>query len=114
MSTPFQNMHDENMKFTEYGQMIGGRRVCGKTTELIKKANKDNLYIVCANMERVRAVANLARKMEVDIPFPISVEELPLKGFMKEVLVDDAEAVLSALIGRRVIGASTSMELKTL
>lgn len=94
--------------------MIGGRRACGKTTELIKKASANNLYIVCASKNRVMYVSDLARKLGLDIPFPISVSELPLHGYMKEVLVDDAEDVLSSLIGRRVVGASTSMELKTL
>ncbi|EPZ0458935.1 hypothetical protein ACXI9T_004202 [Bacillus paranthracis] len=94
--------------------MIGGRRACGKTTELIKKASANNLYIVCASKNRVMYVSDLAKKLDLDIPFPISVSELPLHGYMKEVLVDDAEDVLSALIGKRVVGASTSMELKSL
>ncbi|MHA4074557.1 hypothetical protein [Bacillus cereus] len=94
--------------------MIGGRRACGKTTELIKKASVNNLYIVCASKGRVRYVSDLAKKLGLDIPYPISISELPLHGYMKEVLVDDVEDVLSALIGRRVTGASTSMDLKTL
>lgn len=96
----------------ETNMMIGGRRQCGKTTSLIRKASAENLYIVCASKERVRYVADLARRMEVDIPFPISLSEIPLRGCMRNVLVDDVEDVLSALIGRRVVGASTSMELK--
>lgn len=94
--------------------MIGGRRVCGKTTTLIKKASANNLYIVCASKDRARSVSVLANELGLDIPYPISVSELPLKGYMKEVLVDDVEAVLFAIIGRRVVGASTSMELKSL
>ncbi|PFY95272.1 hypothetical protein COL57_22810 [Bacillus wiedmannii] len=94
--------------------MIGGRRNCGKTTTLIKEASARNLYIVCASKERVKYVSDLARDLGLDIPFPISVSELPLHGYMKEVLVDDVEDVLSALIGRKVTGASTSMEVKTL
>lgn len=94
--------------------MIGGRKACGKTTALIKKASTEHLYIVCASKERVRYVSDMARELGLDIPFPISLSELPLNGCMKEILVDDVEDVLSVLIGRRVVGASTSMELKSL
>ncbi|MGG3758203.1 hypothetical protein ABET26_21725 [Bacillus anthracis] len=94
--------------------MIGGRRVCGKTTNLIKRASENNLYIVCTSKDRARSVSVLAKELGFDIPYPISVSELPLKGHMKEVLVDDVESVLFAIIGRRVVGASTSMELKSL
>lgn len=94
--------------------MIGGRRGCGKTTSLIKRASEENLYIVCASKQRAKYVVDKARTMGLDIPFPITVSELPLHGYIKEVLVDDSEDVLSALINRKVIGASTSMELKPL
>ncbi|PHA62885.1 hypothetical protein [Bacillus wiedmannii] len=94
--------------------MIGGRRGCGKTTSLIKRASKENLYIVCATKQRAKYVVDKARTMGLDIPFPITISELPLNRYMKEVLVDDSEDVLSALIGRKVVGASTSLELKSL
>ncbi|QHE63977.1 hypothetical protein FHE72_23590 (plasmid) [Rossellomorea vietnamensis] len=93
--------------------MIGGKRACGKTTELIKKAGEEHLYIVCADRNRLRFVTQMAKEMEVDIPFPVTVEELPLRGsFIKEVLVDDVEAVLYQLIRKPILMASTSMELK--
>lgn len=94
--------------------MIGGKRACGKTTELIKRASEEFLYIVTVDRHRAHHIAQLARQMELDIPLPVTVQELPLKGYIKEVLVDDAEDVLTALIGRRVLMASTSMELKKL
>jgi hypothetical protein len=94
--------------------MIGGRRACGKTTELIKVANEKHLYIVCADRNRVHFIAQTARKLGLDIPFPISVAELPLRGYMKEVLVDDVESVLYQLIRKPVLMASTSMDLKKL
>jgi EAL domain-containing protein (putative c-di-GMP-specific phosphodiesterase class I) len=94
--------------------MIGGKRACGKTTELIKVASEKHLYIVCADRNRVHVVSQMAREMKLNIPFPISVEELPLRGYMDEVLVDDVEAVLYQLIRKPVLMASTSMELKKL
>ncbi|MEN6325806.1 MAG: hypothetical protein ABFD18_06330 [Syntrophomonas sp.] len=56
----------------------------------------------------------MAKKMGLNIPFPVSVNELPLRGYMKNVLVDDVEAVLYTVIKKPVIMASTSMELKNL
>jgi hypothetical protein len=92
--------------------IAGGRRRCGKTTELIKLASVKHLYIVCASRERVRYVAQLAKELELDIPFPVSVEELPLKsGYIKEVLVDDMEDVLSYFIRKPIEAATTSMTM---
>lgn len=89
-----------------------GRRGCGKTTELIKLASVNQLYIVCASRQRVEHVAQLARELELNIPYPISVDELPLRsGFIKEVLVDDMEDVLSAIIRKPIKAASTSMKM---
>ena len=95
--------------------IIGGRRACGKTTELIKKANKEHLYIVCANRERLRVITQMADHMELDIPFPITIKELPLRSpHIKEVLIDDIEAVLYQLIRKPILMASTSLEFKQL
>ena len=95
--------------------MIGGKRACGKTTELIKKASKEKLYIVCVDRNRLRVITQMAKYMDLDIPFPITVDELPLKSkYIKEVLVDDIEDVLSRLINKPIITASTSMEFQKL
>ncbi|MED1863372.1 hypothetical protein P4V41_07870 [Fictibacillus nanhaiensis] len=93
--------------------IIGGRRGCGKTTELIHIASEKDLYIVCASYQRVKHVAKLADKLELKIKYPITIEELPLRSsFIKEVLVDDMEDVLCSLIGKPIYKASTSMEIQ--
>lgn len=95
--------------------IAGGRRGCGKTTELIKLANAKHLYIICASRQRVEHIAQLARELKLDIPFPISISELPLRsGYIKEVLVDDIEDVLSMLIGKNVKAATTNMKMISL
>lgn len=95
--------------------IIGGRRVCGKTTKLIQKANKEHLYIICENQQRLRVIMQMAKEMELEIPFPITVAELPVRSHhIKEVLVDDVEAVLYELIKKPILMASTSMEFKNL
>ncbi|MGG0667853.1 hypothetical protein ABE073_04905 [Lederbergia citrisecunda] len=93
--------------------LVGGRRSCGKTTELIKLASVKRLYIVCASRERVRYIERLANEMGLSIPFPISVDELPLRSVhIKEVLVDDIEDVLSYFIRKPIKHATTSMKMK--
>lgn len=85
----------------------------GKTTQLIKMAHRENLYIVCANQQRVTEIVRLAKKMEMDIPFPLTAEELPLRSsYIKEVLVDDIEDVLQYLIRKPIKMATTSMTVK--
>lgn len=90
--------------------IYGGRRACGKTTELIKLANARHLYIVCKDEFRAHHIAKLARNMELHIPYPITARELPLRAHITEVLVDDAEAVLTQLIGRPIVMMTTSLQ----
>ncbi|GAF63658.1 hypothetical protein BTS2_0549 [Bacillus sp. TS-2] len=96
------------------GKIIGGKRYCGKTTELIKKASEEKIYILCANKTMARMIFRQAQDMELEIPFPVTVSELPLRGFMNEILIDEVEMVLNELIGKRVIGMSSSMEFEEL
>lgn len=93
--------------------IFGGGRACGKTTELIRLASAKHLYIVCADSERAHHISKMANELDLDIPYPITVRELPLrdKRNFEQVLVDDAEYVLHQLIGRPVLYMTTSKEL---
>ena len=84
----------------------------GKTTELIKQSSKEWKYIICLNRDRAMLIVKTAEKLGLDIPFPITVGELPIKGrYIKEILIDDFESVLQALIGAKVDIATTSCEI---
>ncbi|WP_277680350.1 hypothetical protein, partial [Gracilibacillus dipsosauri] len=97
------------------GKIIGGKRYCGKTTELIKKASDEHLYILCPNNDIARVIFKQAKKMGLDIPFPITISDLPLKSpHIKEVLIDEVEMVLQQIIGKRVVGMSTSYKMEEL
>lgn len=92
--------------------MVGGRRLCGKTTELVKRSHSEHLYIVCLDYARVINIMHIAKELELDIPYPITVNELPLKSrYVHKVLVDDIEDVLGRLIGADIVMASTSRQL---
>ena len=84
----------------------------GKTTELVKQSNKEWKYIVCMNSQRVDVIVETANKLGLDIPYPITVRELPLRSpYVKSVLVDDIEDVLGYIIGKHVDYATTSCEI---
>lgn len=44
----------------------------GKTTDLIKLAAEEFLYIVCIDRAEAYRVAQAAEEMELDIPFPLT------------------------------------------
>lgn len=85
---------------------IGGRRT-GRTTRMIKKAAENNIYIVVANRGRALCIDKMAREMGLSILFPITVWELKqmkscIGRRIREVYVDDADAVLEEFIGTHV------------
>lgn len=85
----------------------------GKTTELIKIAAEQGLYIVCLDRERAINIFNVAKQMGCpNIPFPITLDEIllarsqgemPIGAFYGRskgrVLVDDVEDIMSGLVG---------------
>lgn len=94
-------------------KIIRGDRRSGKTTELIKKSHDEWKYIVCRDRQRVKFIESYAREMNIDIPFPIEIRELPLKSnFIKSVLIDDIEDVLEYIIGKPIDYATTSCEIE--
>lgn len=93
-------------------EVIGGGRRRGKTTELIKRASRERLYILCPNRNMAKFIFERAEDMGLNIPFPVTIEDLPLTSpHINEVLVDESEMVLEQLIGKRIAGMSTSMKM---
>lgn len=85
---------------------IGGRQ-SGRTTRMIKKAAENNIYILVANQSRAYTVYEMAHRMGLSIPFPVTVWELQNKNLVgrrhiREVYVDDADDVLEQFIGTHV------------
>ena len=68
----------------------------GKTTELVKISASTGLPIVCKTTSHINYIA---KELGLTIPTPIAIKDY--KPFSNEkILVDDAEYVLSHLIGR--------------
>lgn len=94
-------------------KIIRGNRGQGKTTELVKISNREWKYIVCKDMQRVNVIVGTADKLALDIPYPITVRELPIspRSFIKSVLIDDIEDILPLLIGKGIEYITTSSEV---
>ena len=86
----------------------------GKTTELIKQSAKDGSYILCMNKGNARHIYDMAKKMNFNIPYPITVADLPLRGFKGSVLIDEVDYILPRLIGAEVDIITTSAPIDTL
>ena len=97
-------------------KIIRADRGQGKTTKLVKMSNKEWKYIVCKDTQRVDVIVDVATKLGLDIPYPITIRELPISqgSYIKSVLIDDIEDVLQYIIGRRVDYATTSCEIEKL
>ena len=79
-------------------------RQTGRTTEMIKMAAEHNLYIVTTNRQRALYIVKMAQDLGLNILFPITVRELPIRPNFatQEVLIDDADQVLEYLVGTRI------------
>lgn len=97
-------------------KIIRADRGAGKTTELVKMSNRDWKYIVCKDTQRVDVITETANRLGLDIPYPITIKELPISrgSFIKSVLIDDIEDVLHLFIGRPVDCITTSCEVVSL
>lgn len=87
----------------------------GKTTELVKKSNSEWKYIVCRDQQRLDVIEKVASDLNLVIPYPITVDELPLRSkHIESVLVDDIEDILEYIIQKPIDIATTSCEVEEL
>lgn len=74
-----------------------GRRG-GKTTEIIKAADKSGGYIVCANHSECVRVAKQAQELKLSIPFPLTFDEFVSRRFhvpgVRKFHIDNADWLL--------------------
>lgn len=94
--------------------IIGGKRYCGKTTELIKISSTNQIPIIVLNNERGRAIKGIAKRSGMEIPEPIIYKNLEkCIGKYNEILIDDVEDILQDLFWKtRIVAISTSIPFK--
>ena len=82
-------------------KVIARPRQGGKTTELIRLAAEEFLYVVCPDQAQVRYVANLARDMGLDIPFPLSWAEYSVGRYngrgIKGFVIDNLDSCIQQM-----------------
>ena len=87
------------------------RRGAGKTTELISLSAETGYYIVTPTKERADMLFRYAQELGKKIPFPISFGEYmahkPIGCFAKNILIDDADTILSMIFSGFTIKAIT-------
>ena len=74
----------------------------GKTTYLVHRSHVTQYPVVCADYTGVGVVKDIAKRIGVSIPEPMTVQELIQNGSLltsKKVLIDEAPMVLQRLLG---------------
>lgn len=101
-------------------KLFTGKRRNGKTAELIKLAHKESLYILVSDKQRALAIARQAEHMGVPIFYPVTITEAMSNDFlvgrrssnngMPNVLIDDAEDILSYLLNVNIYGMTITSD----
>lgn len=84
--------------------IVIGERCSGKTTRLIERSAKEGRNILVANKAMARCIADQAKEMGLDIPFPVTLDEY-LRGNkfqgssirLDGLLIDDLDMVLNRM-----------------
>lgn len=82
--------------------IIMGKSKSGKTTELVKLSAEGKIPIICASKNNVKNVKEIAEKLNLNIPEPISVIDfIKTADFSKinSILIDDLDLVLQIFLG---------------
>lgn len=86
-------------------KIIVDERGSGKTTKAIKESARTGKYILAPNIHMARMIYDSARKMDIQIPFPVAVEELNDSRFRGSsisrdgLIIDEALMTLEAILG---------------
>ena len=78
-------------------KFIAGGRRSGRTTQIIKMAEKEHAYILVCDHARASCLFSLAQKLGYNILFPITFHEFwgtKNTGFVSKLLIDDADDLL--------------------
>lgn len=91
--------------------ILGGKRACGKTTELVKISYTNQIPIIVLNARRGEMIENLAKREGLKIPKTITYREF-IKGTdgirINEILIDDVEDILQDIFKYAKITAITT------
>lgn len=97
-------------------RLIAGNRASGKTTKAIETSAREWKYIIVKDFSETRSIVQKAKEMKLDIPYPITIDEL--LGYnlnrtsMKAdgIIVDNALDVLQKIINAPITLATIKAE----
>lgn len=84
-----------------------GERGSGKTTALVKESHKTGKYILVANRAQLDIVYETAKRLELSMPFPITLYELTngkVSNRLRRqgILIDEAPALLERVLDAKI------------
>lgn len=92
--------------------IIGGKRACGKSTELIKISYTNNIPIIVLNSKRAEELEYIAKREGIKIPRPIIYKNYKndvVGKRINEILIDDVEAILQdVFFPAKIVAMTTS------
>ena len=93
--------------------ILVGKRQHAKTTHLIRRSADEWIYILTSNHTRASEIFNMAKNMNLDIPYPVTLDEYLNFGFKGSsitrdgILIDDADQILQMIFARLPIRCIT-------
>lgn len=90
--------------------IAGGKRCCGKTTELINIASTNEIPIIVLNKQRGNEIKAMAIKQRKKVETITLKEMSNITGLrIEKILIDDLEDILNEIFyGRKIVVATTS------
>lgn len=90
-------------------KVFAGRRRNGKTTALLRESARMQAYIIVPTFQDAQVLAQQARALGLDIPFPVTLEEARRAGPSAQgFLVHDVDRLLESILQRPVYGMSVT------
>ncbi|MEV0357082.1 hypothetical protein AB0H71_13575 [Nocardia sp. NPDC050697] len=89
---------------------VSGGRQFGKTTAMIREAAELDAYIVVPDRQQAQLVADTARRLGVDIPFPITWREFASGAYhgrgIKRFVIDSLDQCIQSMTSVPIVAAS--------
>jgi hypothetical protein len=89
--------------------IIRGRQG-GKTSELIRRSAETGCYIVCTDRRRAWQIAEQARDIGLNIPFPLTAAEWQKHAYhppgVRGLLFDDLDRIIQGMTAVPVLAAT--------
>ena len=97
-------------------KLIVGNRASGKTTKAIEKSAREWKYIIVKDFAELRNIVQKAKEMNLDIPYPLTIDEL-LNYNLKQtsmnvdgIIIDNALEVLQKIVNVPITLATINVE----